>query len=396
MFTMLRNIHGWLLSLAQVIRREFTLIIGDPGVLLFFIGLPLMYPIVYTLIYNPELVRDLPVVVVDQCGTAGSRDFTRHLDACEAVDVIAYEPTLDAARHRMNLKGCYGIMVIPGDYSQRLGRGEQAVVSFYSDMSLLLRYRSFLSALTDLQLATGAEIRHERISSLGAATLMPQDSPVANEAFFIGDTTQGFASYIIPGIIILILQQSMLLGAAMIMGGHNERRRRHGGTDPLAAHSPASATAIGKMLTYVIIYLPLSLYVLHYIPLMFSLPHIGSLMQVISLVTPMLIATAMLGITIGHFLSERESVFPVLVVTSVTFLFLSGITWPRYAMGPVISTIGALVPATWGIDAFVHLDSDGADLSILTTQYRNLWLLALLYTATAIILLRYNRHRIPR
>ena len=37
-------------------------------------------------------------------------------------------------------------MYIPGDYARNIGNGEVANVSFYSDMSLLLRYRTFVSA----------------------------------------------------------------------------------------------------------------------------------------------------------------------------------------------------------------------------------------------------------
>lgn len=37
----------------------------DIGIILFLLFLPLAYPIIYSLIYNPELVKDVPLVVVD-------------------------------------------------------------------------------------------------------------------------------------------------------------------------------------------------------------------------------------------------------------------------------------------------------------------------------------------
>ena len=390
---LLTHIKTWFIELARVIHREFSLVFKDVGVLLFFIALPLAYPIVYTLIYNPELVRDVPIVVVDQSGTADSRQLTRMADATEAMKVIATAPTLDQARRIMDSHDAYGILVIPDQYSRRLSSGQQATVSFYADMSLLIRYRGFLTALTDLQLATGARIQQHTIAELGGESLIPQGSPVNNEAYFLGDTQQGFASFIIPGIIVLILQQSLVLGAAMLMGAHNSRRRLNGRYDPLAVNAAPTATVIGKMLTYTIIYLPLSLYVLHYVPLMFSLPHVGHLTQYMALITPMLLASAALGITIGAFIPEREAVFPVIVVTSVFFLFLSGLTWPRYAMSPFWQTVSAAVPATWGLDAFVHIDSDGADLSQLSIQYRNLWILTAIYFTTACLIISLQRRR---
>lgn len=45
--------------------REFKMVTHDVGIILFFMFLPLAYPIIYSLIYNPELVKDVSMVVVD-------------------------------------------------------------------------------------------------------------------------------------------------------------------------------------------------------------------------------------------------------------------------------------------------------------------------------------------
>ena len=52
---------SWFRSVYLVCRREFRLVFTDAGVILFFFLLPTVYPIVYTLIYNPEVVRELTV-----------------------------------------------------------------------------------------------------------------------------------------------------------------------------------------------------------------------------------------------------------------------------------------------------------------------------------------------
>lgn len=78
------SIKEWFTAMYKVWRREFRLVFGDAGVLLFFFGLPLLYPIVYTLIYNPEIASDIPVAVVDECRTAQSRELTRAADATQA------------------------------------------------------------------------------------------------------------------------------------------------------------------------------------------------------------------------------------------------------------------------------------------------------------------------
>lgn len=375
------DIKDWFVEMARVFRHQFAMVSHDAGVLIFFLFLPLVYPVIYSLIYNPEVTRELPVIVVDHDRTALSRDFTRHLDATPAAEVIGYAAEINEARTLMNEKKCFAILEIPDGYMQRVGRGEQGQINMYYEMSLLLRYRTLLSAITELQLATGADLRARFTSSLG----MVQDAPsnVGVKNYFLGDTQQGFASFILPGIVVLILQQSMLLGICMLDGGSNERRRRNNGYDPMQVYASPSATCIGKALCCTVIYFPLSIFILHFIPEMFSFPHIGGFWDYFLLILPMLLATAFLGQSLQCLMSERESAFVVVVFTSVVFLFLSGLTWPRYAMNDFFRWMGNLVPATWGLEGFVRINSNGGSLSQQSTCYFWLWGLTLFFFATA-------------
>ena len=51
-----------------IFRREFYLVFRDHAVLTFFIFLCLGYPLIYTFIYSNEVVRQVPVAVIDQIG----------------------------------------------------------------------------------------------------------------------------------------------------------------------------------------------------------------------------------------------------------------------------------------------------------------------------------------
>ena len=55
-----------------IFRREFYLVFRDHAVLTFFIFLCLGYPLIYTFIYSNEVVRQVPVAVIDQFADVGS------------------------------------------------------------------------------------------------------------------------------------------------------------------------------------------------------------------------------------------------------------------------------------------------------------------------------------
>lgn len=388
---------NWIRNIYRAWRRETWLVFTDPGVLLFFFGLPIVYPIIYTLIYNPETVTQIPTVVVDHSRTAQSRELIRTIGATPTVDIIGYAADLPEARQAWHQKKCYGIIEIPADYAQRLGRGEKAVISFYNDMSLLLRYRQYLFALTGVQAEQISKITAQRIEQTGGLISTEISGlPVNSQAHMLGDPTQGFASFIMPGIVVMILQQSMLLGITMIAGTAADRRRRNHGIDPNPYPGTPLTIILGKTLCYLMIYLPISYYILEIIPAIFSLPHIGAFRDYMPMIFVMLLATSFLGQTLQIFVRERESSLLLIVYTSVIVLFLSGLTWPRYAFSPFWMAISDLIPCTWGVEAFIRIAANGATLPDISRYYYSLWALTALYFILALILRRYTTPTAPR
>lgn len=392
-----QHIGRWFGGVARVMRNEFKVVRGDVGAMIFFIGLPLMYPVVYTLIYNPEVVRQIPVAVVDDSRTADSRQLVRQAGACPAIQIYDVVPNMTDAKALMAEGKVFGIMQIPHDYAKNIGRGEQTHAVFYSDMSLLLRYRAFVSALTDLQLEVIGDITAEKVMESGMESLAGDSSlPVESKANFLGDTEQGFASFVIPGIVILILQQSMILGITLLGGTSRERRRRNGGIDPKEVQGVGGmATAWGRTLCYVIIYIPLTIYILRFVPEMFNLPHYGRAVDYLLFIFPMLLASAFLGQTLNAVMKQRESAFIIIVFTSVVFLFLSGLTWPRYAMNSLWTWVGNAVPAMWGVEGFIRINSNAATLSEVGTAYWALWALTAIYMITAAAVIAWQRCNKP-
>ena len=390
-----KGILGWFDAMARVFRREWSIVFSDMGVLLFFVALPLGYPVVYTLIYNPEVITDMPVAVVDHSRTADSRSLVQSISAAPSVDIYAQCSDLAEAKDLFGQNKVFAIIEIPADYAKRIGRGEQATVPVYMQMSLLLRYRTLLSTLTDLQLKVANEVTATRLATMGTNSLgLDGGMPIESHSNFLGDPSQGFASFVMPGVLILILQQSMVLGICMLAGTSKERRRRNGGIDPLQIQdAPSSAMMWGKSLCYLVLYIPLAIYVVRWMPEIFSLPHNGAPVDYLLFLLPFLLASAMFGQAFSGLCTERESGFLVVVFTSVVFLFLSGLTWPRYAMDGFWTWLGNLVPATWGVEGFIRINANGATLAESSHPFIMLWILAGAYFIVAWAVARLSERK---
>ncbi len=380
----------WFIQVLRVCGRELLLVFRDQGVVIFFLLLNAVYPVLYALIYNPEVVRNERVVVVDDTRSQLSREIVRRLDATQEIAIAGYAANMQEAQDAMHRKECYGILHIPREFGQSVGRGDQGHLSLYCDMSVMMRYKAMFTALSNVTQAMGNErmaMRVEPVVSMSGAIVENRQVPVGNPAM-------GIASTVLLFILPLVLQQSMILGIAMLHGGSIERRRRNGGRDPMAIEASPGATIVGKMMCHQIVYVIPVIYVLHYIPLMFGFPQNGNFLHIICLAVPFVIAVSFMGQTLSAVVNERESVFLLFVFSSVVFVFLTGVSWPRYLMSRLWWLVGDCVPSTWMVNGYVLMQTNGSTLYQVQHPYWMMWLqLPVMFTLAYVVERFINRRR---
>ena len=369
--------------------EQLKLVAHDQGLILFLLFLPLVYPILYSLIYNPELVRDVTVVVVDHDMSALSRETVRKFDATQNARVIGYATDLPEARKAVNSHKCYGILEIPSGYEKKITNGEGSQIILYGEMSLLLRYKSLLVSATDVSQAMGAELLSKNIERTVplAETYMTGDV-MGIHSVFMGNIESGFDSFIMPGVLILILHQCIILTVGM-SGGVRHEYPSSLGFNPLLRRPRTLAKMLGEMTAFFLLFLLPMIWLMHYIPLLFRFPVAGDIWQELCFMTPMVLACICLGFVLQSIIWQREGIFITWVVTSLIFLFLSGLTWPRFAMPEIWLLLSDLVPATWGVEGFILMNSNGSTLSQVAPYYCNLWILTGVYFVGAYIVQRW-------
>lgn len=385
----MKKIKSLLRQLFDVYCREFKIVSKDMGMILFFTFLPLAYPIVYSLIYNPELVREVDLIIVDHDRTPMSRKLVRNMDATQEANVIGYAADLNEARRAMDNRDCFGILEIPEGFQRNLGINEQGKAVMYCDMSLLLRYKGLLIASTNVSQELGSQITYNRIDEIvPLATTIATGDPLPIENVALGNTEGGFDSFIMPGVVVLILQQCIIL-ACGLAGGTKRERTVLLGFNPRDMQKSVFMTMTGQMLCYLTVLAVPALFLFHYVPLIFSFPMAGNMFEIMAFMLPMMLASMGLGFMLQGVMRERENVFVIWVATSVVFLFLSGLTWPRYAMSPFWKFLSDLVPGTWGIEGFIKMNANGSTIAQVSDCYINLWILAAVYMAFAYCIQRW-------
>ncbi len=376
------NIRQALSDLNHIFREELRTIIRDKGVIIFFFLVPIGYPLLYTFIYTNEVVRDVPVAVVDDCRTAQSREYLRHLDASPDVHIVSYCANMDEAKRLIKHRDAYGAVYISRDFTKRINQGEQVYVSAYADMSGMLYYKSVLTANTNVSLAMNAQIKVKRAGGTTAEQDALAQHPIKYEEVSIYNPQNGFATFLIPAVLVLIIQQTLLLGVGMAAGTAREHNRFRNLVSVEKHNRGLLRIVFGKGAAYFLVYIPLSVYVLAVVPHLFRLNQIGDPWQITCFMVPFLIASILFSMTVSAFVRHREMCIMLIVFTSVPLLFISGISWPGSAVPAFWKAIGYVFPSTFGVTGFVAMNNMGASLIDVEPQWKMLWVQSAVYLFT--------------
>ncbi len=380
----------------DVAGKELRSTISDIGVMVFFIIVPLLYPLLYAYLYGGEVVREVPVVVVDECRSATSREFLRKSDATPDLKIISYCADMEEARNLMHRHKAYGLIHIPAEFESTLVSGRQATVNLYCDMSGLLYYKAMLSGCTMVSLEMNRDIQMTRLSGLSDREKEVMTMPIENEYVTMFNPANGFQSFIIPAILILLLQQTLVLGVSMLAGTEAERRRA--GVLILGHEYDNPITVLGgKALAYLLVYGFTATYVLCLVPWMFDMPQLWQLPTLIAFILPFLLSSIFFAMCISFFVRDRESCFLLFVFVSVPLIFMSGISWPSSNMPAFWKVLAQFFPSTHGINGFARINTAGALLQDVRMETLSLWILTGIYFMLSLVIYErmYRSDKMP-
>jgi len=387
-----RHIREGFTNTLRIWMREFQLIFSDVGVMILIFTVPILYPLLYSFIYYPEVVRNLPIAVVDLSNSADSRQFTRNLDATPDLMVATSSISMEEAIRMFKNRDVRGIVQIPETFSKDIAMNRQTTISAYADMEFFLYYKALMTGVNFVALETGNQIQinnlmnaglTERQAEITAEPFKMVDNPMANQA-------GGFASYGIPAALILIIQQTLIIAIGILAGTARERHI-FGTLVPMDRKKMGTLRLVlGKAAAYFTIYALLCIYMLGMIPEWFGYGQSAELTELIALITPFILSSIFMGLTLSVIFKNRESSMMLYLFTSIPLLFLSGIIWPLSNFGPVWLAVREIFPSSNAIFGYIKMNSLGASIFETRKEIMSLWIQTGVYFLTACITYGYQ------
>jgi ABC-2 type transport system permease protein len=355
---------------------EWRRVLALRGAFILLVAAPLVYGIYYPQPFLNQILRKIPIAVVDSDQSELSRRIVQMLDASGAVDVALRAETLANARAALDRGEAFAVVGIPPGTERDVLKGTTVHIPIYADATYLFIFRTTASGIAvaintlSSELAAGGARTDGSLVKATLATTSPADillQPIFNP---VG----GYASFIVPAAFVLILQQVLLIGASLL-------------TVVALAQGVGGAftTVLGRGVAHLTIYLPALALCFIVLPRFYGFSTLGQPLQLIALASLFTLATSFMGQAAGAWFKNPETPTLIFLGTSLPQLFLTGFSWPREAIPEPVQTVGYIFPSDFAIDGLVRIDQLGASLWEVARDWRGLWILAVVYFTLAVM-----------
>jgi ABC-2 type transport system permease protein len=357
---------------------EMRRVLNDRGVFGLIMLAPVIYGALYPQPYLGQVLRHIPIAVVDRDHTELSRNLVQSLNADEATAVTVRADTLAEAQAALARRQVFAILGIPQDTEKEVLKGNKARLAAYVDSAYFLLYNRMLQGIREASGAVNVDVasrgaRAEGSLSHAAST---RNSPVEVLSEPLYNPTGGYASYVVPAAFVLILQQTLLLGVATMGGVTSEsgRRREREGVRAI----------LGQAIAHLCLALPgLGLYLI-VLPRVFGFSTLGGILDLLAMAIPFVLSVSFLAQFASLWFQRRETAVLLFIAASLPLFFTVGVSWPVEAIPDVIRDASRAFPSTSAIDGLVRINQMGASLHDVAKDWASLWALVAIYGALAI------------
>ena len=358
-------------GIAGAFAAEYRRALGDRGAFGLLALAPIIYGLFYPQPYLGQLVRAIPIAVVDEDSSELSRRLVQNLNAHEAIQVVARPSSLAEAQAALARREVFAIVDIPAGIERDALAGRKARVPAYVDSVYFLLYNRTLQGILESSGDVTAELLSGGTRSDGSLyrSALAKSSPVEVLSQPLFNPTGGYASYIVPAAFMLILQQTLFMGVATL----GAARRR----------APAVAV-LGQGLAHLLLALPGAALFLIVLPRLYGFSattqHLGDLL---AMLLPFMLSVSFLGQFVSTWFKHKETAVLLFIATSLPLFFLVGVAWPAEAIPPLLRAVSFIFPSTSAIDGLVRINQMDASLMDVSRDWTRLWILTAVYFVLA-------------
>jgi len=379
-----------IISFGNTFKTEWNSIKSDKAVMSTFMSVTFIILIVYTYIYSNQVIKEVPVAVINQDATKMSRDYISMLEATEGTKTVTTFTDLEAAKIAYYSREVQGIVIVPKNFEEDIRSGRQTTITTFADAANMLFYKRVLGdvSLINGYFSAGISIKKEMAKGVAIDAAQKNHTPIKAISTSLFNTNSGYATYLIPMLTALIIQLVLLMGIGLLSGSRRETISTHKEFPRILHKGGVISVLLAKACLYTLIYMVIIPIQVGVVYSLFGIPVRSSLLAIYVFIIPYIFSVVFLGISISSFFKRREDSIVFLVLLSIPSLMLSGLSFPVEGFSEFYKIVSEIIPSTSGMNGFVKLTQMEASFLDVLKEWNHLWLLTIIYFLVAAISLK--------
>ena len=306
------------------------------------IGTPLMFTVLFGVIYDADVVNDIPLTIYDEDQSSLSRTVIQAYADADRFHVVSYVSSEEEMKAELLEGRAKAALEIPKDFSKdvRLGRGSDFLLMVNSTNNMF--GNAALAASQEIARSVSVGVGQKLMEGIGlkSGDAMNAAYPVRLGVRITGDPANGYTSFMLAGLMMNGLQIGVMVTLSPLLVTEILGLRR-------GKEYPSWLLSIAGALPYpmlAFVGFMASLLVLVHV---FAVPMRGSWLDAALLGGSFLTFVSGVLLLFSACVPSRELSLQAPMVYIMPGVLYSGLSWPPFDMSSVASAFGKLLPMTY-------------------------------------------------
>ncbi len=208
------------MNITDLLRQELRVLFwGRFPAALWLFGVPLLFCLLFGLVYSPKVVKNIPIVVYDQDQTATSRIAVQAFLDSERYDIVAQVTSQEAMEQYLKNHDAVASLVIPPDFSENIKFGRTAQLLIEVNAANLMYANTILSTSQEIVQTLSVGMSQKLLEGVNK---LPEQAlrlamPVGFSVRILNNPTLSYSNFILPGMGGNGLQIGIILVASTLL-----------------------------------------------------------------------------------------------------------------------------------------------------------------------------------
>ncbi len=354
-------------KISRIAKREFKRILERKTLYILIIILPIFIYLLIGSIYKNEIMRELPMAVIDYDHSQLSRTAIQMFESSGSIAIKEYLVSPDEIKSEFRKGKIQGALVIPYNFEKDTKSGKQTIITVYKNSSNVIVGSLLLKEASTIIKTISVGVQLKKIQSSGKTREESMNiiMPIKLDTHSLYNPNYSYINYFVPGLVTFILQMMIMIASVLIISSEYS----HETFDEVIELSAGSEISIlfGKAIPHILINSASAFLIVGIIFPLFGVIVNGNYFLIMSLFILFIIVCVMFGVMISSLFKDQFMATEVAVFINTPGFIFSGFTFPLWGMPVIHNIFGSMMPYTHFLSAFIKLSQ--MDTGLFAVKY---------------------------